>query len=65
MESRKYPLENRRFLNRFFSLPLDLQERLYKRKMCNYYLEDDFNRQPLSKSKMTKDLFMQIREDEE
>jgi len=62
LESRKYPLENRRFLNRFFALPLDSQERLYKRKMCNYYLEDDFNKQPLSK--MTKDLFMQIREDE-
>ncbi len=63
LESRKYPLENRRFLNRFFSLSLDSQERLYKRKYCNYYLEDDFNKQPLSK--MTKDLFMQIREDEE
>jgi len=63
LESRKYPLENRRFLNRFFSLPLDSQKRLYKRKMCNYYLEDDFNKQPLSK--MTKDLFMQIKEDEE
>jgi hypothetical protein len=63
LESRKYPLENRRFLNRFFSLPLDSQERLYKRKYCNYYLEDDFNKQPLSK--MTKDLFMQIREDED
>jgi hypothetical protein len=56
-------INNRRFLNRFFSLPLDSQERLYKRKYCNYYLEDDFNKQPLSK--MTKDLFMQIREDED
>jgi len=63
LESRKYPLENRRFLNRFFSLPLDSQEKLYKRKFCNYYIEKDFNKQPLSK--MTKDLFMQIREDEE
>ena len=63
LESRKYPLENRRFLNRFFSLPLDSQEKLYKRKFCNYYIEKDFNRQPLSK--MTKDLFMQIREDED
>jgi len=63
LESRKYPLENRRFLNRFFSLPLDSQEKLYKRKFCNYYIEKDFNKQPLSK--MTKDLFMQIREDED
>ena len=63
LDSRKYPLENRRFLNRFFSLPLDSQERLYKRKYCNYFKEDDFNKQPLSK--MTKDLFMQIKEDEE
>ncbi len=62
LESRKYPLENRRFLNRFFSLPLDSQEKLYKRKFCNYYLEDDFNKQPLSK--MTKDLFTQIKENE-
>jgi hypothetical protein len=63
LDSRKYPLENRRFLNKFFSLPLDSQERLYKRKYCNYFKEDDFNKQPLSK--MTKDLFMQIKEDEE
>ena len=34
-----------------------------KRKYCNYFKEDDFNKQPLSK--MTKDLFMQIKEDEE
>ena len=56
LESRKYPLENRRFLNRFFSLPLDSQEKLYKRKFCNYYLKDDFNKQPLSK--MTKNFFL-------
>ena len=63
LELRKYPIENRQYLNKFFALPYDTQEKLYKKKFCNYYKDDDFNKQALSK--MTKDLFLQVKEDEE
>ncbi len=62
-EINKYPKENREYLNKFFALPFDTQEKLYKKKFCNYYKDSDFNKQSLSK--MTKDLFLQIKEDED
>ncbi|MBL1243376.1 MAG: hypothetical protein COA39_003095 [Sulfurimonas sp.] len=58
----KNPIENRKYLKKFFSLSLDTQDKLYKKKFCNYYQERDFNKQPLSK--MTKDLFFHIKENE-
>lgn len=58
----KHPMENRKYLKKFFSLSLDSQDKIYKKKFCNYYQEKDFNKQPLSK--MTKDLFFHIKENE-
>jgi hypothetical protein len=62
LDINKNPLENRKYLKKFFSLSLDSQDKIYKKKFCNYYQEKDFNKQPLSK--MTKDLFFHIKENE-
>jgi len=62
LATNKNPIENRKYLKKFFSLSLDTQDKLYKKKFCNYYQEKDFNKQPLSK--MTKDLFFHIKENE-
>lgn len=62
LDINKHPIENRKYLKKFFSLPMDTQDKLYKKKFCNYYKDEDFNKQPLSK--MTKDLFFHIKENE-
>ena len=62
LDINKNPIENRKYLKKFFSLSLDSQDKIYKKKFCNYYKEKDFNKQPLSK--MTKDLFFYIKENE-
>lgn len=59
----KNPIENRNYLNKFFSLNIDTQEQLYKEKFRNYFKEKDFNKQPLSK--LTKSLLYNIQENEE
>ncbi|QDF27715.1 hypothetical protein [Halarcobacter anaerophilus] len=62
LEMKKHPIENRRYLKKFFSLSIDSQDKIYKQKFCNYYKEIDFNKQPLSK--MIKELFFHIKENE-
>lgn len=62
LDVKKHPIENRKYLQKFFSLSVETQDKLYKRKFCNYYRDEDFNKQPLSK--MTKDLFFHIKENE-
>ena len=58
---RKNPMQHQKFLESFGISSSKDEE--YKKQFRNYFKEDDFNKQPLSK--MTKDLFMQIKEDEE
>jgi len=60
---RKYPDNNKEFLKKFDISDDLIEEGVYKKHFRNYYNEDDFNKHPLSK--MTKDLFLQIKEDEE
>jgi len=60
---RKYPKQNQEFLESFNVSTEEIMDMKYKEKFRNYFKEDEFNKQPLSK--MTKDLFMQIKEDEE
>jgi len=63
LDIKKYPKHNQKFLESFDVSTDDIMDMKYKEKFRNYYKEKELHKQPLSK--MTRDLFVQIREDEE